>query len=827
MLFERICNFYKLQNAIGVKSDNDVTLIDNLRQSDTQCQLMLDALQTSIFPLWHTRGEVPRLSLRPLLELVELYFSVENDHKSFSTFSQEVLDWAKSLPECVIHSSHALDDIYCLYGQMIQVKEKSVYLIEILLDCLEPHTVEHDDKIKGIAHWLVDYDASFIANVPELIDIYSQMKVGPAFTIEELGVAVQALPVSNSRVRDGINVLVRYLPLTDKFDSSKVKGIVKVLHEIFRLRCLQQSETGEVGYLGDQQGDNRPWIRLAQLVCGAGWLEHLRDNMEDKGNLTHFKENYYRLLIPSIKCDTDPVQLNGIANYALSHLILSHSGRYLILLDTSVAQFHVSEKFYNWNTRQPRPLTDVEIERMQFSDLKAYIPQALYTTKTEDLSISKHTIIGLKALVEGSFYIKGLYLEDYPDAEKELAGRALHLFYNFLKQLPADERERLLKQRIILDKKNKTVDEIFDHVDNDGEDRCIAGCAEILTQLLLDYNPHERLIPELEARVKHYKMREHSRKKVYRDYDAIDASEAKRRILILAVSLLSQRFPYQISRDTISLWDCSNTLAGVGKNIFKLIKPMIKSNNFEHARHVYATIIESLAKPAVVNQGKSWFFFRQPWLESVANESLFKQPSGWFEPKFLFTILSPIVQLNLPISALLQEFLDQVIYTYVQTESELLKEVRVNIIFSKLLNSQEANVGEELLKLIKSSRPQENEYQEPNFREYVIRRLALVGATSLQWSMGFFGQRTVCDKQRLTELTLVLENRTSSLLIGKLNDFKHIVETMTHLVCNPDEKSSMMHYLEAMTNGTVASYSDGSKSPLPLLYSEFFSIGPG
>lgn len=831
MFFERMGNLLRLQNTSGIKTKHDAFIVDKFKMTDEQSQLFLDDFSTKILPDWHTRGEVMRLALRPLLELVELYFKEKNTPAFQSKFTQELLAWASYLPECAIDPSNASDDVCCLFGQVIRVGTKSKYLIEILLDCLQGHSFDLDEKIAGIARWLCDYDASLIVNVQELAEIYAELKVGPAFNIEIMRNCLTLLPVSCPRVKDGIHELLIESQTKVNVDFRTVQ----VLSEIYRLRWLQLLENEMPDYLALQGCDNAPWIRLAQLVCGAGWFDFLEAHVKHKGNLVHFKENYYRFLMPTIQCDTDPVQLNGIASHALSHLILSHNSRYLILLDTSLAQFKQSGKFYNWNTRQPRPLTDIEIKRMQLSHFKRYIPCAMETTGAEDLPISKNTIIGIRALVQGSFYAKGL-VDNYEDAQMLAAGRAFHLFYNFLKQLPADERERLLKQRIILGKKNKTVDEIFDHVDNDGEDRCIAGCAEILTQLLLDYDPNEHLGPELEERVVHYKMRENSRKKVYRDYDGVDANEAKRRLLILAVSLMSENFQYLVSGDVMSLWDTSNSLAGTVKSIFKLIKPMIKNNDFQHARHVYATIIESLAKPALSSTESSWFSWLRPnsvrhaWLQSVADESIFKQQHLWFKPELLLLRLSSRAQMNLPIAPSLQKFLDEIIYTYAQDKSIVLKETRVNILFSKLLNSVDTVDRNELLALMKPQHFRGDEHKDDYkliFINYLIRRLALAGAASAQWSMSFFGQRRLsCDKSRVKNLVSALEADIFSLKTRDAYDLSNIIQKMAQFVCEPHEKSGMIDYLQAMTSAIEPFRAEGSKSPLPPSCSEFFSIIP-
>ncbi len=861
MILERVKNFFKLQNASGIKTDHQDCILDSSQMTHEQCQLFLDTLKNKVVPHWHQRGTIQRLALRPLLELIDLYFKEKNTEDLPRKFSQELLEWAKILPDCTLYPVDSSDDVHCIYGQVIQVNKHPMYLIEIILDCLQTHSTDLDDKLKGIARWLCCHDASFIGEALALQELYAELKVGPAFNIECLRECLTVLPVTGSRIAEGIQTL---LSNSVKIDS----WTMNVLHEIYRIRWVEFLEherlaneqadhldfqqggnapyqlANELPYLGSQQGDNAPWIRLAQLVCGAGWFKHLTESgkIAEKDKKTgdethinaHFKENYYRFLMPTIKCDTEPVHLNCIASHALSHLILSHNGRYLILLDTSLEQFNKTKKFYNWNTRQPRPLTETEIKRMQFSQFKAYIPKALETTRAEDMPISKNTIIGLKALVEGSFYLKGL-VGQYAEAQMYMAGKALHLFYNFLKQLPSNERTRLLNQRIILGEKNKTVDEIFDQVDNDGEDRCIAGCAELLTQLVLDYDPYERLSPELEKRVLRYNMRENSRKKVYREYDGIDAVEAKRRILILAVSIMSHPFQYSLSGDYMSLWDCSNILVGAIKSIFKLIRPMIKHDDFKHARHVYATIIESLAKPAVLQRDQSWFPWfndkavRQRWLQSVADESLFKQPNSWFKPEFLLARLSVKAHQNLPVSPLLIKFLDEFVATYAQNQSTVLKEVRVNIKFAELLYFQEGPVRKQLLEYLKpypSPSEQNKDELKGLFLNYLVARLSSLGVTSRSWDLGFFGQSTSHDKLRLKGLTEFLKSQIFALNTMDIDALKNRIKDMTLPAYDSSVKLSMQDYLQDMLSAIDPVYADGSKSPLPVLCSEFFSILP-
>ena len=814
MVFRRIINLFSLFKAIGgyeqfiiekahieelLSCDPDVTPSPILLFPD-KYQVFLNDLKANALPNWCKRGTLPRPLLRPLLECLTLYFN-EDIGSETGKFRRELMAWIASLSEYVTEPISSPDDIYCLLGQVIQVQDKSLYLVELLLDFLENDKTSFNDKMVGLACWLADYDASYIVNSPALQATYATMNVGSSFSISCLCNNLKSLPVTSPTVAAGIADLLLILA------RPKVtidREIMEILREIYRLRWVQIQKNSLVGYLGCQQGDNAHWIRLAQLICGAGWLSRLYDKLRHKGNKEHFTQNYYRLLMPTINCDTEPVQLVGIADHAFGHLILSHSGDYLILVDSCVSQFFKSAKFYNWNTYQPRPLTSKEIEGLKLSYFHAYTSAALEAANAEDLPVSKFTIMRIKALVEESFYTNGLY-DNYTKSQLEKAEKAVYEFYNFLSSLPSDERDRLLAQRIILGKKNKTVGEIFYHVDNDGSEACIAGCCELLIQLLLDYAPLESLNSELGDWVDLYKMRENSRKKVYSEYNELTTDEAARRILILAVSIMSSFQSSFLTGVHVSLFGSSVRLqsGGLPEKIFNLIKPIIEHNNFGDARHVYATII-SLVKPERISSKSfftAWAWFGssslyQPWLVSVANESLFEEPYRWVQPAFVVGRLLPVVSEKGPLCYLIEPWLDSLLEIYASNQNNLSKEVQVNIKFAELLNSMEAFDRQQLLELLDPVIPQ-REINPNIFLKYMIHRLAVIGAK--RWSIGFFSPPSL-DLTKLNRLLPFLKDNILS-LDSKAIDGLIIKINQMPLAC---DKSGMTYYLQQKMAGAMA-----------------------
>lgn len=634
-----------------------------------------------VVPQWQTRGEVPRQLLPPLLELISIYFAEKKSKDAHQTFFSELLIWMVYL-----HETH-LDDVNCLYGQVIQLNGQAVYLIEILLDCMQTGDSGLDDKMLAVARWLGEYDPSLTLNIDELKGINAELNIGTEFNLSALQLCLAELHAvcSTDEQRYEITLLSCKIPYKSEVDSE----IVETLRGIYERRWMRIKGQRE-DYTRLQEGNNKPWIRLAQLLCGGNYI----------------KKNYYHFLMPTLTSDIDPVWLECLTNYFLSHYILAEDGKTLICLVDCEQHYKKCGSFNNCNTTPTRPLSAVEIDRIQYANSRyeKYIKHAVHGK--DDVSISRETVLAVYNLVNGSLYTNGMMaFHDLTDQQTIAAGAAYHLFYNFLHQLSPLEKERLFAQRIIFKGNNVSFKKVFEDVQ---AYHCIAQAGQLFARLVMNYAPHFRFAPELEAKKVFHDMRADSPRKVYSDYDNIDKQEARRRIQILAVSLMNYKFHYLYIGESLSLWDSSNLLVNEIKDIYLLLKPIINSGDFKNARHIYAAIMDLVT---VARRERSWltigYWIRsnstQKWFDSVADNRLFLAKDAWFQPELLFITLQPTLQKNPATSLLVEAFLDDLIHTYALDQSPALKEVRVNIKFAQLLSSLDDESRQQSLQLLLSA----------------------------------------------------------------------------------------------------------------------------
>jgi hypothetical protein len=743
-----------------------------------------DYLTRKVISGWHECGEVPKHLLPLLLELVDIHFTEKKMVGTESEFSKKLVLLSKYMQESRI------DDVNCLYGQEIEVEGKAFYLIDVLLDFMDNEFDDLDSKMLGLARWLCVYDASLVSCSSKLEGLYEELDVGPAFRLSDLQFFLTTLPVNSfaGKVQRSIDLLSEQLPDKTKIDSD----VIASLGEIYRLRWLQILGKRDDYTWTQETNTNIRWIRLAQLLSGAGYIS----------------KNYYNFLMPTLVHDTDPVGVVSLSDYPLSHYVLARDARSLIYLGNCEQHYKIYGTFCNCNTMPPTPLTEIELKRLHYasSRFRKFIELA-----HTDLPLARDTVFAVYDLVKGSLYSNGLFFaRSYTKEQDAAAQAAYHVFYNFLNKLSKDEKERLYAQRIVFEEKNMSFKRVLDEV---AEDECIALSGQYFLKMVMDYAPYLRFTSELEnesvTQIK--EMRAKSQNKVFSEYNAIDDQEAKRRIQILAASILTHVYPYSVISEQWFLLGCSNTKANVAKDIYLLIAPLIMSDNYKHARYVYASIIETVIKPALSDRGRysmTWFMRPssiQSWIDSIADNTLFTKKNAWFEPSVLLSILQSSSCLSATTYRFLEPFLQELLQTYAQPECTALKEIIVNIKFAQVLNSLDITSQGELLKqLTISSKQVDDRGFYDIYASFLIQRLASIGATAVagRYEAGFFVKAAGCDKammQRIEAIKILLNESVSSSdpsmprLCEKLSSRVSVVTT---LLCDDLGRLRMKEYLD-------------------------------
>lgn len=637
-------------------------------------------------PTWSKSGVLPDHLGSLLFELVALYFTERHSATGAYQFSQKLHLLAKSIQDC------AVKDANCLYGQVIHVGDKPVYLLEILLDCLKDEHHGLDSKMRGIARWLCAQNATFVVKSPELADLYTELHLGPAFSISDLQGYLAEMKVGS----------VPYTQLLITSLCAKLRDktvidaeVIAALGEIYKNRWLQIQGKAD-DYTRLQGGNNKVWIRLAQILRTSNYI----------------KPNYYSFLMPTLTHDIDPVSKGCLTENPLSHYILAQDGKNLIYLGNCKANYEADGTFNKCiSEKATLPLTDIERERVSYADVRyrKYIKLIRYKDiGAEDPPIRKSTLMAVFNLVNDSISPRGLLWRNTPLAEG--AESAYDTFCVFLNDLPEDERERLLNQEIGIYYENKLVKikSVKALLEDSQKDQCIDGIGRSLAQLVMDYAPHLKFKPEIEEVANMDAMRELCSKKVLSDYKC-DEHEAKRRLQILVTSLMTHSFKYYpLGGYTESIGDCKNTMVGVAKKIYDLLMSEIASGDFKHPGFLYAQILETIVFPALDPLNKS-FWSRadtQAWLQSIADTSMFTTKKNWVPRQLLLEFFIPFPFIESPATRLLfQTFFEELLQIYVQPATPkkaatALEEIRLNIKFKQLLNTLPELAREEVLRKV-------------------------------------------------------------------------------------------------------------------------------
>lgn len=167
--------------------------------------------------------------------------------------------------------------------------------------------------------------------------------------------------------------------------------------------------------------------------------------------------------------------------------------------------------------------------------------------------------------------------------------------------------------------------------------------------------------------------------------------------LTLILSLFTTEFEYlPLSGNTISLWDMTHTVFSEASGIFLLFEPLLASNKIDDLIPQYEKIIKEFIKPGGSDLSLYTWITRfksvKDWYKHVENNSLSKIGVNWFQPELLIHVLLRLTPCDPLISSQINTFLDELIHTYAQDKNELLKQLRVNILFSnfiKRLSSQD------------------------------------------------------------------------------------------------------------------------------------------
>ncbi|STX52588.1 Uncharacterised protein [Legionella busanensis] len=708
-LSQNTFNSTQLEELSDLLSMNWQKIIYNsdnlLLQEDKSGLTIWHCLVRQFAPTWKATGQLPRQLLPDLLTVIEAYFqSIELDNKS--QLKRAIIDFINAL------KFSNLEDVNYLYSVLFKVRGKQFYLLELLIELLQP-TTNLTPKLKAVAQWIYELDHSLIGKQNQLASVYQTLQAGAYYKLSKLESLVNALSTESLSIvlKEKITKLKQSIRAKEKINQKLIMEIV----EIFSLRWQEISDK-RLDYTRLVDGANKSWISLAQYLEGAGLINFLNPPI------------YYKLLIPTLTHHLDFVTEEKLTVYPLTYYIVSEQGDELIFLPNCINNFKYRKTFYNCN--HFKPFTSLEKERIKQS--LPHFVNCFNEAEEEkhEVPASRKTVLEVKKLVEGTLYPEGLYLgNNITESQLDCAENSYAEFLVYLNSLPEEERLHLLNQTIFFEGRKITFLEVLEQVLDKGE--CLVVYAQYFLKFLIDYDPFVRFPVEWEHKVRIDPLRLQSAQKVYSDYNYISSEEAIKRILILCVSVMTHNFKYlPLTGSSLSLWDRSNTITKTGKDIMSLIKRAIVTGNFTQARFIYASLIEAIIKPASINDGFRVTFMRytdtMDWLNKIIDETLFKQNTiTCFEPDTLLMVLWSYNNRSSRVGLQIESFLEEIILTQLQEQNDYLKWIRINIKFSEFLKEIPKEDSDEILSQLREKvEPIPPSTLLQTIRDFMIHRMA-------------------------------------------------------------------------------------------------------
>lgn len=231
-------------------------------------------------------------------------------------------------------------------------------------------------------------------------------------------------------------------------------------------------------------------------------------------------------------------------------------------------------------------------------------------------------------------------------------------------------------------------------------------------------------------------------------------SSTEKHCLKLLISLLTTHFDSAVfsTRASISLWDKKNAIPSDTAEIAKFVIPFLEHNQIKELFAQYPDAYKRFSD-AIGGTGKRAHFF-QPhtttlWHAAVDENNFSQLDVYWFEPEILLYRLMQIKISHPETSESIHTFLNGLINTYAQDKPEMLKRVRINILFSDFMKNLNPTLKRDLLVLLELGHL---ENARKNFlincNDYIRDRLTDMTIREKVPSSNFF-----CE-QRASELTV-------------------------------------------------------------------------
>ncbi|WP_131776278.1 hypothetical protein [Legionella impletisoli] len=659
-------------------------------------------LENLVFRTWENKGRPPRMAVVELYELLQYFF--QSSPRNQIEFHKRIFALNEML------EGEPVDDVNSFFGQVIEVEGRSCFLIDVLLGCLEQDLSSLHSKLHGIVKWISQYDASFILNSRSLRPLYESLHLGAGFTVNDLIEALQNLSEAESEYKDDLVQIILKLEATKSFE----KYIIEEIEALYKKRWLTIMGK-ELDYTRTQVGLNALWIRLAQLLSGADLVS----------------KNYYTLLMPTLKSEIDPIELQSTVNFSLDDTLLSEDGQMLIYLPYCLRQLESQGTFYVPSmglNSPPHPLTEIEKERLKSNGKYRRYLKTYEQDEIEPLSIP--TLLAIWNLVNHSLYPVGLiYAKNYSVAQLTAAEEAFDEFREYFEALTHEEKEQITKHTIIYYGQKRTFGDVLDQVYK-GE--CVALCCRWFMQLVVDYFPWLKFRRDIEENriVQLDEIRHAAQRKII---NKNKSNELIRHLQKIYCSLLSRRFSEKTHR--ISGFNYENDVPEIGEKLFNLLAPFFVAEKFDSVHEVYIEVIKQV-NASLFDGTNHPSDDTKRWLKSIMTGELFRVTS-WLNPQAMLNVFPVLMPNNSPAH-------DAVIKAMISKSHPFIREICFNLFCLSTLTDKAMRQLKHALDT--SSISLDEDYLLLCLSDLIARRLSQEGSKSSTLGFEFHRRRPMVKK---------------------------------------------------------------------------------
>lgn len=534
-------------------------------------------------------------------------------------------------------------------------------------------------------------------------------------------------------------------------DASLSIEDIEFLLDCFKNRWFEVIDT-DADYMLNPSGVNERWVDLAKEIA------------------SDTEKNFVQILIPEF---TNTIDFNNLSLLTeTSHLEYFFLAQGNKILCRKRGLFDLIQESGSLGTRRNihnntiSPLTVIELYRLKsckqtkgefsvaneiFVDFWDYLNKKVFSSMYTKGKIPNDFLPSLIGLIERYYELK-TNKSDFNLFKKE-ASKVFDLLY----QCELNNVNHFYGVTLHYKGKNQYLFDLLIDIhkaQNYDLEECWIVLSKFLYQFYANVNFESKELKQLDALLK----LDNTSRDNNESRKINEKAQLEHESLTMVLSLFTQSFDYApFANEKINLWDKTNTVFSEAIKIMEVFTPLIEKNKIEEFHSAYSYVLKSIVKPALNDMSTYTLLTRcdttKDWLKRVEQKQLSTTGVYWFEPELMLEVLLHIKSSNQSLNKNIISFLDELIRTYAQNASVLLKKFRVNILFADFmsgLSTENKNHIFMLMNLYDFLSAKQNFIF--NCVTYINNRLAQLGFIPNVYTSQLFNSGRKIDMQKIIDL---------------------------------------------------------------------------